>query len=811
MKTRLTVLLISILYFVGAQNQKKVIPDQKFRGYDILLKDFSPDGQWLTFTKAYDTNSDSLVIIDREKTNEQYFKVKALDHQWSDNLMIIKYSDRTEIFDYQKNRKWHLPVCESMGIIKDKNLLVLYNSGKVLVYDLQTRKQISTIESVSKMFYDNNQILMQIEEGKKYQLRQIERNNNTLIYSTDFPMSIVQVFNDHSYLITESAGNNVQDVVHYDVDTKKVSKISEYHLPDITFARCYQRADGSIMINADKPKVKRPAEEPEIWATSDNMLLEKYKNSELTQYLWNPKTNRIKKLGSKHLERLVDINNKNYFLQFSYSEMQDYTKKEVSSKVYRYDIENDKYMYVDTIKESANFSPNGQYIIYRKDDIWKLVDINSNVSTLIKNHGFSKTYFTDTSKIIFDGSDGIWEYDIRTTQLRLQFKPEIGQYKILNYEAKNGFHSFLFELSFSSNTVNEDQFIFEIFHKTNLTKSVYKKSGSKYVKLVDQSPSKLVYQKGSISKGSYLFAEEDYNLPKQFIDLKKTRQKKIIFASNINDPAKSKIKIEVVQYKNSDHDDLKGILYYPLDYQPEKKYPMVVYVYQIQSDKKNKYPMSLERNITVGFDIRTLNEKGYFVYLPDIVFGTKGTGLSALDCVNHSLDAIKGKSSLNFEKVALVGHSHGGYITNFIATHSNRFATYVSGAGNVDLVRSYHSMNENFVSPFYWQFESGQYELFTPFVQNKDLYNRNSPINYVENISAPVLLWNGKKDINIESGQVVEFYIALKRNNKKANMLIYPDEGHYMAARGTAKDLHSRVLQWLGHYLKGEKKSSWME
>lgn len=224
MKTRLTILLICTLNLVVAQLQKEVLTHQKYKAYDILLKDFSPDGQWLTFTKTYDDNSDSLVIINREKTNEQYFKVKALDHQWSDDFMIIKYSDRTEIFDYRKNRNWRLPACESMGIIKDKDLLVLYRSGTVMVYDLRTKKQISNMVSVTKMFYNKNQIFMQIEEGKMYQLRQIGRDNNTLIYSTAFPMSIVQVFNDHSYLITESAGNKIQDVVHYDVDTKKSLK-----------------------------------------------------------------------------------------------------------------------------------------------------------------------------------------------------------------------------------------------------------------------------------------------------------------------------------------------------------------------------------------------------------------------------------------------------------------------------------------------------------------------------------------------------------------------------------------------------------
>src|SRR5690606_32843222 len=104
-------------------------------------------------------------------------------------------------------------------------------------------------------------------------------------------------------------------------------------------------------------------------------------------------------------------------------------------------------------------------------------------------------------------------------------------------------------------------------------------------------------------------------------------------------------------------------------------------------------------------------EKGYFVYLPDIVYGKKGTGLSALDCVHHALDALKEKTSIDNNKIGLIGHSHGGYETNFIATHSNRFATYISGAGTSDIVRSYFSYNYNFSNPFYFQYENGQYEM----------------------------------------------------------------------------------------------------
>jgi hypothetical protein len=101
--------------------------------------------------------------------------------------------------------------------------------------------------------------------------------------------------------------------------------------------------------------------------------------------------------------------------------------------------------------------------------------------------------------------------------------------------------------------------------------------------------------------------------------------------------------------------------------------------------------------------------------MPDIVFDKRGTGISALDCVNKSLDAISGYNSIDFDKIGMIGHSHGGYITNFVATHSNRFATYIAGSGYSDIVRSYFSMSFHYMSPLYWQYENGQFNLKTSF------------------------------------------------------------------------------------------------
>lgn len=64
--------------------------------------------------------------------------------------------------------------------------------------------------------------------------------------------------------------------------------------------------------------------------------------------------------------------------------------------------------------------------------------------------------------------------------------------------------------------------------------------------------------------------------------------------------------------------------------------------------------------------------------------------------------------------------------------------------------------------------------------------------------------------MNIEWGQVMEFFIGLKRNNKDATLLAYPNEGHTMSLESSARDLHRRILEWFGYYLKGEQKPDWI-
>ncbi|WP_304343421.1 S9 family peptidase [Chryseobacterium koreense] len=235
-----------------------------------------------------------------------------------------------------------------------------------------------------------------------------------------------------------------------------------------------------------------------------------------------------------------------------------------------------------------------------------------------------------------------------------------------------------------------------------------------------------------------------------------------------------------------------------------------MHIYQIQHHLANEY--LLPDLDVVGFNIRNLIENNYFVFLPDIVIDKRGPGISAMESIDKALDKLLMNRNINSSKVGLIGHSFGGYLTNFIATHSNRFATYISGSGVSDIISSYFSYNYNFIGPHYWQFETGQYKMNRPFAADKQLYFRNNPIFNVEKVNTPVLLWTGTKDENVIPQNTTAFFLGLKRNGRDVVALYYPESGHDLSTNFLqVKDLNKKIMEWWGYFLKDKQDILWIE
>ena len=306
------------------------------------------------------------------------------------------------------------------------------------------------------------------------------------------------------------------------------------------------------------------------------------------------------------------------------------------------------------------------------------------------------------------------------------------------------------------------------------------------------------------------YIKQSANLPPTLY-LFNIKQKKetVIYRSNASDTLAPQAKVEYVQWLNSEGQKRGAVVRYPLNYDPRKKYPAIVDIYEKKYKAQHKYTSSAVVS-SIGFNWRNYTEDGYFVIEPDIHYRIGETGDSAKRCVEDALDRAAEIISLDRDRIALIGHSFGGYQTNYIITASNRFRAAVSGASLSDLVSGYHFLNKASYRPEFWRYEQYSLRMGKPFFEIPGTYLKNSPLHSANNVNTPLLLWAGTKDAQIDYQQSLSFFLALKRQQKKVTMLLYEDE-HVLFNSENKYDLKGRLKQYFDFHLKYGSKPDWLD
>ena len=264
----------------------------------------------------------------------------------------------------------------------------------------------------------------------------------------------------------------------------------------------------------------------------------------------------------------------------------------------------------------------------------------------------------------------------------------------------------------------------------------------------------------------------------------------------------------LIHWKTEQNEPLSGILYTPDDLDTTKKYPVIFNYYEELSKERYKY-RSPGLNV-VNINIPWYLSRGYIVFVPDILRATGHTGESALRSVlSGAYHLIKTYSWVDKARMGLQGHSFGGYITNFVVTHSTFFAAAQSSAGPTDFVSGYGGIGFTDKS-VQFLYEVGQNNLGTTPWDDPMTYITNSPIFSVKLVTTPLLIMHGIRDGAVNFSQAVELFTALRRVKKRVWLLQY-DEGHVLGDfDGKGFDFHKRQQQYFDHFLKGEPAPQWM-
>lgn len=264
---------------------------------------------------------------------------------------------------------------------------------------------------------------------------------------------------------------------------------------------------------------------------------------------------------------------------------------------------------------------------------------------------------------------------------------------------------------------------------------------------------------------------------------------------------------ELVDFTSEAGIPLQGVLLYPANHDPSRRYPMIVYTYEILTNGMHNYQVPSERSY---YNYTVWTQQGYFVLMPDIVFRPREPGVSTIEAVRPAIAAVAAKGLIDPAKVGHIGHSWGGYEAAYMPTRTNMFAASVAGAALTDFVSVMGQFHWNGGNPETSHWETGQARMEVPFWEDREAHLRNSPIDRVNEMNTPLLMAHGDKDGTVEYFQATTFYNYARRAGKNMVLLVYEGEDHGFSKKANQIDYHRRILEWFGHYLKGDPAPAWI-
>ncbi len=265
---------------------------------------------------------------------------------------------------------------------------------------------------------------------------------------------------------------------------------------------------------------------------------------------------------------------------------------------------------------------------------------------------------------------------------------------------------------------------------------------------------------------------------------------------------------ELVRYKNSDGVQLSGILFKPENFDPKKKYPMLVYIYELLSNNVHNFVNpSPGTSINVAYYV----SNGYLVLEPDIVYTIGYPGQSALKCVLPAIQAVVDKGFVDEKAIGIQGHSWGGYQIAYMVTQTNRFAAAAPGALVANMTSAYSGIRWGTGLPRQFQYEHTQSRIGGNLWEYPMRFLENSPVFQADRVATPILMLHNDGDDAVPWYQGIEYYLALRRLGKEVYMWNYNGEPHGLRKRVNMRDYTMRLQQFFDNKLKGAPMPEWME
>lgn len=825
--------------------------DEHFLWSEIDNIAVANDGKWFAYKKTFPEIQKDTVYIVGTKHKLRY-KIPcadivqfSMDSQW---LIARKYPNNYTLINLRtgKRRRWEEQT--QVGFLPGlKRILIYYKSQKKLEIISASKEESKVLAGVLEfeLHPESRYVAVILEDQQTYQLKMLKVTANTLQevwVSEKSPTPFANpVFNASGSVLAffkEIRGHkNTQqlNVIKLNQDQVTLEKLYPKDLSAVGsnagISSRYLRlsSDGRyVYFKATFPTFEEPMlENVQVWNTGEKYLYPrkiKFMGKKKDEFwtVWNLGTDKVTAIESIDFPEAIVRPGANVALLLKNSSERPVFRLFEEKDVYLKDLRTGQInKLLNKYKAPLNtlgIAPSGKYIRYFKDKHWwvfhcrsgkhikisekisePVMDISNDIPHTVKTNG-SPGWTKEEKGLLIYGTYDIWWVALdgsRTKRLTNGRKTKT-RFRLLKFNKAT--IDFKYAAKPHSRTINLEEGLWLQAVASDYNTGLYR-----WTK--ETGPQKILFKKAMLDQwvcsddGNWCtYRQQSYNRSTSVWGLINKKETKKQVQSNRHMKKREWGHSEQITYSDNQNNELKAALFYPSGFQPDKKYPMVVYIYEKMSQNLHRFFLPV-RNQSDGFSPTIYTQDGYLVLFPDIAYQIGNPGFSALDDVTAAVNKVIAKGIVQENNIGLIGHSFGGYEAAFIVSQTDKFAAVVAGAAPIDLVNKYHSMS-GIGKGEMWRFENYQMRMGISFHENPNAYIQNSPLYHAKNITTPLLLWTGGNDPTVHPSNSKALFLALRRMRKQAKLLIYPNEPHVLKQSRNQTHLTEFIKTWFDTFLK---------
>ncbi len=278
-------------------------------------------------------------------------------------------------------------------------------------------------------------------------------------------------------------------------------------------------------------------------------------------------------------------------------------------------------------------------------------------------------------------------------------------------------------------------------------------------------------------------------------------QRKLTRLTHFTDPALSGVEMNPAEdfwFEGSFGDSIHGFLTLPSDIDPGRKYPFVLLIHGGPQwawiSDFNYYGWNTQLMAARGYVVAQIDPHGSVGYgqkFQDYVSGNWGKG-DYEDLMMGVDFLIAQHPYIDSTRMAALGRSYGGFMTNWICGHTDRFRCLITTDGTYNHISEYGSTDELWFPE--WEYKG------TPWT-NRDEYVRSSPSSYSVNFRTPTMIIHGQKDYRVDLSEGLQMFTTLQRLGVPSELFYFPVTGHNATGLGNLRAVYDEQFKWLSRWI----------